>query len=104
MLYYRDPDQCRHARWCRARAGEPHAADCPREVLKLADSDVAAFCARYVRKESHRASPASPTVTDLVGKYDGRRASTNDLDDERASRRWLAEELLIHARLGSPRL
>jgi len=82
---------CMHNQWCNAKPGEPHAAECPFVVLKLSDGDVEAFFAEHGRADERG----------IRASYDGRSASSSESDLE--SRRWLAENLLIHAKLGTVR-
>lgn len=105
-LFKIGPDDCQHARWCRAKKDGEHAADCPTR-LRLTDADVNGFCALYVSESTLAISdptPWGPHVsfhTSIRGAYDGRTASASD--NSPGMRRWLAEDLIAHAKAGSER-
>ena len=93
------PDDCPHPQWCSGKRGGPHDATCPTVVLALSDAQVEAFCATYATEERNLEWGRLISAT-----YDGRTASTSigDAETEPDDRRWLAENLLMHAKLGTP--
>lgn len=104
-FFTRQADQCPHAMWCEAFDGQRHADTCPTGVLGLTDGDVRAFVDNHCRVNITWTLQGRP-VLHLSGDYDGRHASTNlssKGEDQLDDMRWLAEELLIHAALGTPR-
>lgn len=93
------PGQCMHSQWCSAKPGEAHSAECPTQ-LKLSDGDVDGFCAKHV---GWRWTGTSGSVLSLHGEYDGRTALAGPImtnADEESARRWLAENLIKHAKQG----
>lgn len=89
--------QCLHAKWCQAKEGEPHAATCPRNVLKLSDGDVDRFCSLFVEK--HKTNRGDRDY--IIGRYKGLTARCtlgSGNEAEMASARWLVENLLMVAK------
>lgn len=89
--------QCLHVKWCQAKQGQPHADTCPTNVLKLSDVDVDRFCALFVEK--HKTTKGARDY--IIGRYKGLMAKCtlgSGLEAERASARWLVENLLMVAR------
>lgn len=90
-------DQCLHTKRCQARGDEPHAATCPRTILKLSDVDVDQFCSLFV--EVHKTNRGNRDY--IIGRYKGLMAKCtlgSGYEAEKASARWLVEDLLITAK------
>lgn len=98
MMHTITDADCLHVKWCRGKRRGPHESTCPRNVLKLSDAEVDAFCALFVEKHP---VPKNMLKKYIVGRYNGlvaRCTLSGDPDEERESARWLVENLMMVAK------
>lgn len=108
-------DDCAHPQWCRAKRDGEHSPECPTRLC-MSDGDVDAFCAQHVSVDAKRLPGVRHVVRILDGKLDNGLTASASVSvsvthdggvsyctyvDEREVRRWLAEHLVKHQRLGT---
>lgn len=90
--------KCVHDRWCKGTR-DAHDPTCPTEVLRLSDDDVDAFCAQHMTIDP----PTESCDTHMLhATHLGRVARIGVVGSEHAwrfARRWLAEAVLMHAKM-----
>ena len=103
ILKIKHDGDCMHFR-CTGRldGNRDHSLECPHVVLMMGDGDVDAFCAQHVSLITNGYQYEDGRLFQfLSGAYDGRTASSSDVSP--ASRRWLAEELVWHEKMRTPK-